>query len=146
MISTPYMQGDYIYGVDSYGELRCLEAATGDRVWEDRTAVPEARWSNIHMVRNDDRVWMFNERGELLRAGRSLIASEVMLEADGAPFGSKTTLLPGETSSKTRFHVHWGRFIKVAVVTGPGSSPAFTMASAIGPLMFSTARRTPLPR
>ena len=66
MISTPYLNGDYIYGVDSYGELRCLEAATGDRVWEDQTATPRARWSSIHMVQRNDRVWMFNERGELI--------------------------------------------------------------------------------
>ena len=65
-ISTPVLQGDYIYGVDSYGQLRCLELKTGDRVWEDLTAVPGARWSNIHMVKNADKIWMFNERGELL--------------------------------------------------------------------------------
>ena len=66
MIATPYMQGDYVYGVDSYGELRCLQAETGNRVWEDLTATPKARWSNIHMVRNGRRLWMFNERGELI--------------------------------------------------------------------------------
>ena len=43
-----------------------LEADTGDRVWEDQTATPKARWSNIHFVKNGDRVWMFNERGELI--------------------------------------------------------------------------------
>ena len=68
MISTPYMEGDYIYGVDSYGELRCLDARNGDRVWEDLSAVPKARWATIHMVRNGPRVWMFNERGELVIA------------------------------------------------------------------------------
>jgi outer membrane protein assembly factor BamB len=66
IISTPVFDGDYVYGVDSYGELRCLEARTGKRVWEDLTAVPKARWSTIHFVRNGDRMWMFNERGELL--------------------------------------------------------------------------------
>jgi outer membrane protein assembly factor BamB len=66
MISTPILEGDYVYGVDSYGQLRCLDARNGDRVWEDLTAVPSARWSNIHMVRNAGRVWMFNERGELI--------------------------------------------------------------------------------
>jgi len=66
MISTPLLQGDYVYGVDSYGELRCLDARTGDRIWEDLTATPPARWSNIHMVRNGERIWMFNERGELI--------------------------------------------------------------------------------
>lgn len=66
IMSTPLLIGDYIYGVDSYGELRCLDADTGDRIWEDVTAVPRARWGTIHCVRNGDRVWMFNERGELL--------------------------------------------------------------------------------
>ncbi len=65
-ISTPVILGDYIYGVDSYGELRCLDLLTGDRVWESLEAVPKARWSNIHLVRHEDRIWMFNERGELI--------------------------------------------------------------------------------
>jgi hypothetical protein len=61
------LQG-YIYGADSYGQFRCLNAKTGERIWEDLTAVPRARWATIHMVRQADRVWMFNERGELLLA------------------------------------------------------------------------------
>ncbi|MHC4227730.1 MAG: PQQ-binding-like beta-propeller repeat protein [Planctomycetota bacterium] len=65
-ISTPVIQGDYIYGVDSYGEFRCLDLHTGDRVWESLEPVPKDRWSNIHMVRREDKVWMFNERGELI--------------------------------------------------------------------------------
>ncbi|MBN8626667.1 MAG: PQQ-binding-like beta-propeller repeat protein [Planctomycetes bacterium] len=66
IIATPLFLGDYVYGVDSYGELRCLDAKTGDRLWEDKTAVPPARWSNIHLTVNGELVWMFNERGELL--------------------------------------------------------------------------------
>ena len=69
-MSTPVRIDDYIYGVDSYGELRCLDAGNGDRIWEDLTAVRKARWSTIHFVRHpvsaDNRVWMFNEHGELL--------------------------------------------------------------------------------
>jgi len=65
-ISTPILQGDYVYGVDSYGELRCLDLYTGDRIWESLLAVPQARWANIHMVRHEDHIWMFNERGELI--------------------------------------------------------------------------------
>jgi hypothetical protein len=66
IISTPYLAGDSVYGVDSYGELRCLDAATGERIWENRTATPRERWSTIHMVKNGDRMFMFNERGELV--------------------------------------------------------------------------------
>lgn len=70
IIGTPLFLGGHVYGVDSYGELRCLDAATGDRVWEDLTATPKARWSTIHIVQrgDGDGVWMFNERGELIVA------------------------------------------------------------------------------
>lgn len=69
-MTTPVRFGDYIYGVDSYGELRCIDARNGDRVWEDLSAVPTARWSTMHLIKHpvpsENRVWMFNERGELL--------------------------------------------------------------------------------
>ena len=65
-ISTPVIRDNYIYGVDSYGELRCLELLTGNRVWENSDAVPHNRWANIHMVQNGDYTWMFNEAGELI--------------------------------------------------------------------------------
>jgi len=65
-IGTPQFQGDYVYGIDSYGEFRCLDAASGNRVWEELTVVPRARWGTVHMVQNGDRTWMLNERGELM--------------------------------------------------------------------------------
>lgn len=68
IIATPVFDGTHIYGVDSYGELRCLDAATGDRLWEDLTAVPKDRWSTIHFVKNGDRYFLFTERGELIIA------------------------------------------------------------------------------
>ncbi|MEX2142298.1 MAG: PQQ-binding-like beta-propeller repeat protein [Pirellulales bacterium] len=68
MISTPVLDGDYLYGVDSYGQLRCLDANTGERIWESQQAVPKERWSNIHLVRHGEKYVMFNERGELIFA------------------------------------------------------------------------------
>ena len=65
-ISTPILEGNYIYGIDSYGELRCLDLITGDRIWESLEVVPKARWANVHLIRQEDKVWMFNERGELI--------------------------------------------------------------------------------
>ena len=66
LIVTPYLADGYVYGVDSYGELRCLDADTGDRIWEDRTATSQVRWGTLHMVQNGDKTWMFNDRGELI--------------------------------------------------------------------------------
>jgi outer membrane protein assembly factor BamB len=68
IISTPLAIDGYIYGVDSYGELRCLDEQTGKRIWESDQATPHTRWSTIHFVRNGSREWLFNERGELIIA------------------------------------------------------------------------------
>lgn len=65
-ISTPVIQEGYVYGVDSYGEFRCLEMMTGDRVWTDSTLVPYGRWANAHFVRQAGKIWAFNELGELI--------------------------------------------------------------------------------
>ena len=66
LISTPIIHNDLVFGVDSYGELRCLDPMTGNRIWSSDKATRRARWSTIHFVLNGDKVWMFNEMGELI--------------------------------------------------------------------------------
>ena len=66
MISGPIIKGDCIYGVDSYGEFRGLDLETGDRIWEDLSVVPKARWATIHIIRNGNDEIMLNDQGELL--------------------------------------------------------------------------------
>lgn len=66
IMSTPYLKGKYAYGIDSYGELRCLDLRNGDRVWENLDVVPRARWATAHLTPHEDEVWIFNERGELI--------------------------------------------------------------------------------
>lgn len=78
MIGTPIVSGGYVYGVDSYGQFRCLDARNGERVWESQEAVPRERWSTVHMVREKNRVWMFNERGELMIARLSPEKLEIL--------------------------------------------------------------------
>lgn len=68
LISTPLIVDGHIYGVDSDGILRCLDLETGEQLWQDDTAVDTQKWATIHMVKNGDRVWMFNEHGELIIA------------------------------------------------------------------------------
>ena len=66
-VSTAALLGNHIYGVDSQGELRCLDAATGDRLWESLEATPNRRWSNLFFVRGSDGLWwLLNEEGELI--------------------------------------------------------------------------------
>jgi outer membrane protein assembly factor BamB len=73
IIPTPWIKDDHIYGICSYGELRCLELMTGKRVWmtrEPTTGGPPARWANAFIIPHGDgdRVFLFNELGELIIA------------------------------------------------------------------------------
>jgi hypothetical protein len=84
IICTPIVDGDYIYGVCSYGQLRCIKAQTGERVWESMQATrgkltpakvaaqeepqDSERWSNAFIVKQADRYFLFNEQGDLIIA------------------------------------------------------------------------------
>ena len=93
VMNTPLIMDNYIYGVDSYGELRCLELETGDRVWEDLTAVKKDRWANIHFVQNGENTWMFNEHGELIIS---------KLSSEGFQEISRTRLIEPTTAQLNR--------------------------------------------
>ncbi len=68
LIATPMFQDGYLYGVCSYGQLRCLDQETGRRVWETFAATGEGRWSTAFLVKHRDRFLLFNEHGELILA------------------------------------------------------------------------------
>ena len=69
MIGTPVIDGDTVYGIDSYGELRGLDARTGERLWESQAlTVERARQATAFFVRNGDRYFINNDRGELIIA------------------------------------------------------------------------------
>ncbi|MFN4261497.1 MAG: PQQ-binding-like beta-propeller repeat protein [Gemmataceae bacterium] len=67
---TPIIKDGHIYGVCSYGQLRCLEADTGNRLWESLQATGgrELRWGNAFIIPHGDRYFLFNEQGELIIA------------------------------------------------------------------------------
>jgi hypothetical protein len=69
VMSTPFLEDGYIYGVCSYGQLRCLKAANGERIWETfqaTTSGEPVRWANAFIVKNGDRFFLFNEKGDLI--------------------------------------------------------------------------------
>jgi outer membrane protein assembly factor BamB len=69
LMCTPAIKDGYVYGVSSYGQFRCLDAATGAQVWETLEVVGEnARWANAFIVRNHDVFFINNDRGELIIA------------------------------------------------------------------------------
>jgi outer membrane protein assembly factor BamB len=72
IMCTPYIRDGHIYGVCSYGELRCL-TLDGKRLWADLRATgketkPAERWANAFLTPNGDRWFLFNEKGDLIIA------------------------------------------------------------------------------
>jgi outer membrane protein assembly factor BamB len=88
IMATAVVTDGHIYGVCSYGELRCLKADTGERVWATMQATrgrftPKAvaenpepntkqpwneRWGLAFLIPQGDRFFLFNEQGELIIA------------------------------------------------------------------------------
>jgi outer membrane protein assembly factor BamB len=69
VISTPIIHGDHVYGLDNDGQLRCLEAATGKLVWKTDAILKEhAMYGTAFFVRNGERYFINNDRGELVMA------------------------------------------------------------------------------
>jgi outer membrane protein assembly factor BamB len=68
IIMTPFVRDGHAYGIDSYGEMRCLNLATGDRVWEDTSLLAKGRWATAYFVQHGDRTWITTETGEIVIA------------------------------------------------------------------------------
>ncbi len=72
LMSTPVLDGEHLYGVCSFGQLRALRLADGERLWE--TLVPTrpdgkpARWTTAFIVRHAGRYFIYNEVGDLILA------------------------------------------------------------------------------
>jgi outer membrane protein assembly factor BamB len=71
IMSTPILRDGHIYGVCSYGELRCLKADTGERVWQSLaltggTQADKDRWNNAFIVPQGDRFFFFTEKGDVV--------------------------------------------------------------------------------
>lgn len=70
VMATPLIENGYIYSPCSYGQFRCLKAATGQRLWETfaPTTGTAERWGNVFIVKHQDRCFLFNEKGDLILA------------------------------------------------------------------------------
>jgi outer membrane protein assembly factor BamB len=72
IMPTPVVNEDVIYGVSSYGQLRCLDTDTGKMLWETRQPTGDGRWWNAFVVPlgslDSGRALLANEQGELIRA------------------------------------------------------------------------------
>ena len=106
IMSTPVFDGTNIFGVCSYGQLRCLDAKTGERKWETLKATGKGRWWNAFLIQHEDRFFIHNELGDLITA---------RLTADGYQETSRAKLIEPTRKVQRRMTI-W-------------SHPAFAMKS-----------------
>lgn len=68
--STPLAVGEYVYGSDGDGQIRCMKIATGERLWTSMKAIGDRRLQSgtVFTIRHADRWFLFTEKGELIIA------------------------------------------------------------------------------
>src|SRR5262249_35609228 len=95
IMPTPVIKDGYIYGVCSYGELRCLDESDGKRMWSTfkATTGESVRWGNAFLIEQGDRFILFNEGGDLIIAKLSPKGYE---EIDRANILAPTNTLAGK--------------------------------------------------
>ncbi len=88
--STPAFDGDMIFGIGGQGALRAIDRATGAEVWATFEPSEDARIATAFLVKNGDRYFISNDRGELVIA---------RLSRDGYDEIDRTRLLEPTTRS-----------------------------------------------
>ncbi len=70
VMATPVVKDGFIYGICAAGELRCLDAKTGKRVWQtlDLTGGKKSFCGTAFLVPQGDRFVVFNDQGEMILA------------------------------------------------------------------------------
>ena len=68
IMCTPVWKEGFLYGVCGFGELRCLDAATGERRWQTyaTTGGEQGFFANAFLVTQGERTWIWNDHGELI--------------------------------------------------------------------------------
>ena len=73
--SPPVVRDGHVYGIDTYGALRCLDLKTGDRLWATYDATTyqagEVKWAQAFLIPLGDagnRFLIANEQGDLILA------------------------------------------------------------------------------
>jgi outer membrane protein assembly factor BamB len=68
VMSTPVIRDGHLYGICAFGELRCLDLATGDRVWEslEMFGGEGGFFATAFIVEQGGRYWIWNDHGELI--------------------------------------------------------------------------------
>jgi outer membrane protein assembly factor BamB len=66
--STALLQGEYAFTAKGWGDLVCLEAATGKQIWSTNGVTGSKNGASIHITPHGNGVFLFTDEGNLIRA------------------------------------------------------------------------------
>lgn len=66
--STALFRDDYIYSARSAGEFVCLEASTGNQLWETDKVTDLKSGASVHVTSIGESVLLYTDQGDLIRA------------------------------------------------------------------------------
>lgn len=94
LMTTPFIENGYVYGVTGEGVMRCFELTTNELKWSEVKPLGEkaAEFATCFIIKNGDRFILFNDQGELILAnltpeGYHEISRAKILEPSGAARG-----------------------------------------------------------
>lgn len=64
--STAVLRGDHVFSAKSNGELVCLDAGTGKKVWGATNVTGLKTGASIHLTPNGDSAFLFTDEGNLI--------------------------------------------------------------------------------
>lgn len=93
--SPPFLEDRFMYGVDRYGDLRCVHLLDGEHIWstyEPTTTGERTNSATSFLIKHRDRFFLTNELGDLIIArlsphGYEEISRWHMLEPTSIAFG-----------------------------------------------------------
>ncbi|MBI3866627.1 MAG: PQQ-like beta-propeller repeat protein [Planctomycetia bacterium] len=66
--STPLLRGDHVFSARTSGYFVCLDAKTGNEVWETEKVTDQVSGASVHLTTNGDNAFLYTDRGELILA------------------------------------------------------------------------------
>ncbi|HKB04659.1 MAG TPA: PQQ-binding-like beta-propeller repeat protein [Gemmataceae bacterium] len=106
----PFAEDGVIYGNCQDGELRCIEIATGKRLWEtlDPLNGKGGQCATVFLVKHADRFFLFTDQGELIiaklsKAGYREIDRAKVIEPTGYAMGREVIYSMPAFASKRMF-------------------------------------------
>jgi outer membrane protein assembly factor BamB len=64
----PMILGDFVYGGNMSGHFVCLNARTGEQLWQTDQVTGLGHGTTMHLTRNGDSALIFTDQGNLIRA------------------------------------------------------------------------------